>query len=116
MRGREGPWGIFWVMKTLSSWVAVTQMYQLSELISWDTEKVCASDTVTPGNTETQQESMQAGHTVSRTVRSDFLAIKNSQSMAENSSCLLFAKSMPIKAAEQTPPQDLLSFPFDLLP
>ena len=32
------------------------------------------------------------------TVQSDFLAIKNSRSVAENSSCLLFAESTPITA------------------
>lgn len=104
MRGRGLAWGLLWVMKILSSWVAVTQTYQLSELTPRDPQKcVPRTEAVTPGHTETHHDSTQACHAVSRTVQPNFLAIKNSQSMVENSSCLLSAKSMPIKATEQTP-------------
>lgn len=48
------------------------------------------------------------------TVQSDFLAIKNSRSMAENSSCLLFAEPTPITARPASASATRASFLFPL--
>lgn len=109
--GRHGRRGIFWVVGLLCVWRGPVVMQTGHNCQSSSrqtlpyTQKLCflpsASCTSISQKKERKEKSkLELGPVTPfpGTVQSDFRAIKNSRSMAENSSCLLSAESTPITA------------------